>query len=266
MKIVMLVALTTFVASNANAQKIHAIVVGDTLDKNIGVGIIKNMEKIGTFLQEVQNVGDMTVSVKEIKGGQFECKSIMEAVQQMKQSVASDDAVIFYYAAHGFRTDTTKTKFPEFTCKRTQNSPDAGLSIVVEELLKEKKPRFVLAIADTCNGVGSPLLPRGKLLPTTNKKAGLRHLFLDYSGTLMMSSAKPWENAWYMVEGDADKIGGLFTGQLLPIITEQIAANDAKVRWEDIARAGTIPITVDDGVNTQTPQFEAPNLHGKIRD
>src|SRR5262249_26727781 len=150
-----------------------------------------------------------------------------DAVQRIKGRMTENDAVIFYYAGHGFRRPNTTTNFPLFACAAPTNDeslqfpPNIGLSDVVGQLTQDRKPRFLLAIADTCNVVvqfGEAVGERGSaIVPPTILKAGLRHLFLNYRGTLTMSASQPGETAWYRVSGTPNNIGGFFTNQFLDV-------------------------------------------------
>jgi hypothetical protein len=254
-------------ANCANAQKIHAIMVGDTLDGSIGVGITENLKNMNGFLHVVQSLTRLDASETQITGVDFNCKSILNVLNNV--SASENDTVLFYYTGHGFRRDNTESKFPEFDCRRSLDPDQLSLAAVVTKL-QEKRPRLILAFADTCNR----LIPQPPVqvvarafVPLDVQAAAYRHLLIDYSGALMMSGSVPGEYSWYMNTGR--HLGGFFTNQLLQVINERSADGDL-VRWEDIATDSTKPIFIPmPEPTTQVPQYAALNLsslaQGKTR-
>jgi Caspase domain len=121
-------------------MQLRSILVGDTLDAAIGRGIIANLRNLESFLRALELDGKIGVSKVEIKGNDFNCKSINEAVAQL--AVDATDAVLFYYSGHGFRRDSTQSQFPEFDCMRTSDPDRAGLKTIADDLVKTKKPKI----------------------------------------------------------------------------------------------------------------------------
>jgi hypothetical protein len=241
----------------AGAQTVHALLVGDT-DSNLSDGVIENLRKMNNLLTGLSVVGKLkVVRSKELRDDAFTCDNIRFAVKKLK--LGTNDAVIFYYAGHGFRRNTTQSKFPEFDCPHPRARPGLDMNGVVKVLL-EKNPRFVLAIADACNEeirVGEAPA-RAPLGAEQDRKAGLRRLFLGYKGRLVMSGAVPGEFAWYMTQGSS--LGGFFSNRLVSVLDRRIAADAETVRWEDIAADATKPIEVSsdpERPRQQQPQFEA---------
>jgi hypothetical protein len=252
-----------FTADHARAQKLHAVLVGDSQDASIGTGITENLKNMNDFLRDIEVGGHISVSKTEIKDANFNCKTIDQAVAQI--NAGPTDAVLFYYSGHGFRRDTTQTKFPEFDCRRTSDPDRVELAGIVNELIQStKKPKFLLAVADTCNKqVSAPAAaapPAAAFVP--DRQAAFQRLFQDYSGTLMMSGAVPGEYSWYMVSGAP--LGGFFTNQLLRAINQKILEAGPKVRWEDIAVDATKTIFIPGLAEPtyQNPQYAGLNLLG----
>lgn len=243
-----------------NAQAVHAILVADTKDASIGVGIKANLQNINDFLGVLAATGEIAVSKIEVIDDNFSCEKIAKAVAGL--AIKPEDAVIFYYSGHGFRRNSTQTKFPEFDCRRTGDPTQIELDGVVKELSK-KKPRFILAVADTCNKETAPdILPAAAIKKnlSANRGPALKRLFLKYHGTLMMSGSEPGEYSWYLVAGP--NLGGFFTNQLLSAVDKEIAQSVTEVRWEDIAQEATKTILVPTSPDHtyQNPQFVSPNL------
>jgi hypothetical protein len=253
-------------AANASAQTIYAVLVGDTTDASIGVGITENLRKMRVFLEQAKSEGELNVIVNEVKDDAFNCPSILAAVKALP--VQASDTVLFYYSGHGFRRSNTQTQFPEFDCRRSKDPDRAEFSGIANLLLKPPTgsstapPRLLLVIADTCNRQIE--LPEQAVGPSTaaqppSRKNAFRHLFLQYSGTLMMSGSTPGEFSWYLNSGL--QIGGFFTNQLLRAINGKILSEGANVRWEDIATDASKKIYIPrEEETTQTPQYATLNL------
>jgi hypothetical protein len=221
-----LVICFVFTADQARAQKLHVVLVGDTKDRTIGKGVKENIKTLETLLGSAERDGEISVSRTEIKGDDFNCKRIREAVIQL--NIGSTDAVLFYYSGHGFRH--TQAQFPEFDCRRTSDPDLADLS-GIGDLIKAKKPRFLLAIADACNKKsrhGIP--PRGWAPPYSPDVAFIR--------------------------------GGYFTEQLLATIWGATQFGGGLVGWEDIVPVATEKIYIQDRKTYQNPQSKAWNLVG----
>jgi hypothetical protein len=246
-----------------HAQALHAVLVGDTQDASIGVGITENLKNMNLFLQRVETEGQISVSRTEVKDDRFNCKTIIQTIEQL--NLGSTDIVLFYYSGHGFRRDTTQTKFPEFDCRRTADPDRADLSGIVNDLVQSKKPKLLLAIADTCNkkSEASIAAPAAAAFPSpADRRAAFQRLFRDYSGTLMMSGSVPGEYSWYMVAGSS--LGGFFTNQLLRTVNQKILDQGPRTRWEDIAADATKTIFIPGMPDPtyQNPQYATLNLVG----
>jgi Caspase domain len=239
------------------AQKVHAVLVGDT-DSNLGEGVVENLKKMNNLLTSIHRIGKIQVSRSEIRDGSFRCTNIRSAVERLM--VNPDDAVIFYYAGHGFRRDSTQTKFPEFDCQRSRGDRALDMNAITKVLIG-KQPRFVLALADACNQKTrseTKDIAAAPLGSDEDRKAGLRRLFLSYKGRLTMSAAIPGEFAWYMTEGPL--LGGFFTNQFLSVLNHRIAADAESVRWENVAEQAGKRIIISNDPRPplqQDPQYEA---------
>lgn len=246
----------------AAASTVYAILVGDTEDPTIGAGVTVNLNKVRSLLHQVRDEGHIAVVVSEVKDEKFNCTEILKAIRAVP--VTANDAVIFYYAGHGFRRAVTQTQFPEFDCRRSVNSNDrADLSGVTGSLLKfgasgpRPAPRLVIAIADACNVViEEQEIPRqaSPRYARPNRGPAFRQLFLQYSGTLIMSGSPPGDAAWYL------QTGGFFTSQLMNVVNSH-ALSLAEARWELIADDAAKPIFIPTATPTvQKPQFAPSNL------
>ena len=229
-RVVALLVAGMFVVPLANAQQVHVLAVGDTSDEGSGADSIEDLTTVRRFFATVVDAG-IPVDVTEVKGASFSCNNILSSVSNLK--VGRNDAIVFYYSGHGKRTATTATKFPEFACDHFSGNASADLSGIVDRL-NAKNPRLTIAIADTCNSDKRWTRARAPFqempLPP-NVTLAMRHLFLEYRGTVVLSAAIPGQWAW------GSGAGSYFTRQLfLQSIPRVIDANDGNIRprWEAI--------------------------------
>ena len=238
--------LFTVVSGGVDAKQIHAILIGDTSDATIGAGVVSNLASIRGLLGAVQSEAQVPVSFIEVKDGSFNCRAIWSAINAL--TIDRDDTVLFFYSGHGFKSSSSATKFPEFDCRRAADDARAELAGIVTAI-REKGPRLVVGISDTCNKetMVTPGPTIASAAPAVDRGPGFRRLFLDYSGTLMMTAAEPNQFAWYVNGGPLS--GGFFTNQLLKVIDSRVKRDGAKVRWEDISSDATrkliIPVPGD---------------------
>jgi hypothetical protein len=259
--LVLAVAVAALLSSGeASAQKIRAVLVGDTLDGSIGLGVKANLDHIREFLQVVQTRGEITVSIDQVRDDAFSCKSILATASKLKLS--PDDVILFYYAGHGFRTSATPTKFPDFDCSRSTSDPPAGMSGVVSRFLRSQKPRLLIAIADACNKETAPSFTSRAIpleLAGRDLKFALRRLFLQYKGELLMSGSIPGEFSYYSVVEES--LGGYFSNQLMKALYQKINQNGAHVSWEEVAvEAGKAMSIPADPPVLQHPQIDESQL------
>jgi hypothetical protein len=210
--------------------KVHFVIVADTADKDTGADSRGDLATVLEFSARVTEAG-IPVEVREVTGENFSCSSILSAVSELR--VRDGDTVIFYYSGHGMRTPTSGTKFPEFACNRDGEASKASLSSVVD-LVGTKKPRLIIAIADTCNEEKRQSPTRASFHEEgtpQNLTRAMKHLFLEYSGIAVLSAAIPGQLAW------GDGAGSYFTRQFFrQSIPRVINAGDGIVRprWEAI--------------------------------
>ena len=260
MRHLLVATLMYLVCGPAGAAQVNVLIVADTLDGSIGVGIKANEARMNTLLDRLEVEAGLKIQRSYVHGSDFNCTAIAAAVDAIRPT--RDDSVIVYYAGHGSRTPESTSRFPDFDCKRSDAERGEGLAAIIDAL-REKNPRFLLAIADTCNIVISepaPGVSAGTIGAAARRKAGFQRLFAGYSGTLVLSGAVPNERSWYSNGASA---GGFFTSHLLTRINQNVSDKGDAVTWEDIAREGVQPIFIprsDPERLYQHPQFEAFGL------
>jgi hypothetical protein len=254
--------------------------VGDTANKArqfapqgqtlsiIGGSVSASLDEINKgFLRAAENEGQVPVKRYPITGQNFNCDAIWRAVQDVKRALDRNDAVVFYYAGHGFRTEETPTKFPYFICGPASKLGPSEIAAALETP-KDRKPRLIIVVADTCNSAlgarGTPEFP--KIIPPNRcrVKDGVQRLFGTAEGRLIISAAQKGDRAWfdshYTIDGAKGLYipGGMFTDLLQNSVDSALLKGSAAT-WSEIITSATRTMVVDvigyDPIDTvdQTP-------------
>lgn len=243
------------------AATVHAILVADTSDAKIGRGVTANLDRMTSLLKQASRGGAFPLRLTVVSGKDFSCRAIIAALDRLK--AGPQDTAIFYIAAHGYRTATTTTRFPDYYCIKPGDKQGTIVgTALVEQKLEQSGARFRIAIADTCNvTLGGDLRETGTGRSLADVDARVwRRLFLRYSGTILMSGSAPGKPSWYFNSGR--RVGGMFTNQLLGAIEltlDDAARNPELARWSTIVNRATVPIVHDSRVG-QEPQGQRQGL------
>lgn len=190
---------------------LHAILVFDTLSKDIQETVLVDKKNIEKTVERICHYTELESSITLFSGKDFTPKNVKKHLKNLKTQ--EDDVVLFYYAGHGFRTQSMSDPWPALACPNSSKS--IHLSQVIE-LLKPKSQHFTLILADCCNNVigakDIPLLlfqdfgfPRAKFV-----RESYRRLFLEQRGTLVAIGAEPGDYSHCN-----ENIGGFYTHAFL---------------------------------------------------
>lgn len=238
-----------FFSSNTFSQlTLHAIVVADTNDETIGLGVQKDVKNIKELLDSIAQYTGLRLESDYISGSQFNRYNVEQSVNRL--SVGTNDVVIFYYTGHGARELDKKSKWPSLAVEGVHSSVRLGEFLEFDwviEQLKNKNPRFLIAIADACNNsiFASPL--PGSKSRSFPSEAAYRHLFLNHQGTLIASSSKPGQKSW-----TSGSSGSLFTQAFLMGLEAYMTLPEPS--WQTIMEVALSPIQFRDMI--QQPQAE----------
>lgn len=243
------------------ATTIRLIIAADTSDNSIGAGVMGNVNDILNMFKDIRDQGGFNlVDDQIIKGDAFGCDAIKTAIENVPDG--GQEVIVFYYSGHGYRLPTDTSKFPSFYCGSDIYSIGAPSLLAVTDALKVKRPRLVIAIADTCNVVISepsvPVAAYAARLAGTPKAKAYVNLFENYKGVLVISSSIAGQYSWYYPDH------GIFTRQLIRSFNVDTGAGKAGL-WDEILKDASVEIPVPTGstppsFTKQDPQVDATGL------
>lgn len=230
--IAMQVSIGFGVGNTAFAQgKVHAVLMGDTLDAGIGAGATQN---IGSFAKLIETIGSAIGSptnVKQITGNDFNCDNLTAALSSL--NTTSDDMVVFYYSGHGYREDGQQSRFPKLWCHGAPPVNPLLERIALDLRSPANFPRMVWAVADACNATGADISTLTSGL-SPDKEAAYRKLFRQTKGTMIMSGADMHQFSWYFPNG------GQFTKNLLDVMAQEIKRG-SNASWASMTPKAMMP-------------------------
>lgn len=226
----------------AEAASIHAILVGDVHDPNIGPGDRLDLNLMKGILNDIARNTGMPLKMKVIDD-RIERSTVMSAVRNLNPG--NDDMVLFYYTGHGYRMRSMNTKWPAMALNGPDNQT-AGLDQYwVYNMLKQKNPRLLMVMTDACNNyvqegaIDTTLSVRA----TQERRESYNKLFRQYRGAIIASSSIPGQ---YSFSGST---GSQFTVAFLRNLRS--ALGEANPSWDRIMKSSVRPLMN----GRQVPQY-----------
>ncbi|MBN1534033.1 MAG: caspase family protein [Spirochaetes bacterium] len=215
------------------SQTIHAILVGDTVDPNIGRGDKLDLDLMRGLLQETSRLTGASLKMKVFDSSIIRSE-IMNAVTGLNPG--SDDTVVFFYTGHGYRMSSFRNKWPAMSLKGNYGG-SAGLDLKwAYDTLKKKNPRLLIVMADACNStvpIGS-IDTHMSVAYGEGNPAAYRKLFLQDKGGILASSSVPGQ---YSYSGTT---GSQFTVQFMSSIKSELSSSNPT--WKGIMTKASQPI------------------------
>lgn len=247
-------------AQTIEAATLHAVIVGDTNDEDIGDSTDIDIDNMYYYLKRAASKSGLSSNVNMIYGNSATRDNVIKKIEQLE--VGPDDVVIAHFAMHGYRFRDKESIWPNLFFGESDNGLE--LEYVIAKI-REKNPRMFFAIADTCNSYvkkGSISTKRDIgwidwIFGITEKK-NFQKLFLNYSGSIIASGASPGQSSW-----GNDTVGGYMTASLVESLKEVLGhENEEDVSWEAIFSQieGRVEKLMnpdgDEDPVVQTPQFQ----------
>lgn len=229
---------------SAGQKTIHLVIVADTNDIGIGVSVAIDSKNMQRLIEDVvsQSRGNLFLNKIVFQGYAITQENMLGAIDSLY--VRQEDAIIFLYAGHGFRYQTTPSKWP---IMNTLNHP-TDFNRVIQKI-KSKNPRQFIALADCCNTIKEtrirelPAEPR-VLYPYEN----INRLFLISKVKIAASGSKPGQSA-----AGEDINGGYFTNAFITNVRKALMSPEGN--WTAVFE-NTIKDVQVKSYYEQEPQYE----------
>ncbi|CDZ79916.1 putative protein containing caspase domain protein [Candidatus Rubidus massiliensis] len=193
------------------AQQVHFIVVADNQANNIEDVVHANQILINEFIQDLIEVTNLKINSLNLTESNFNAKTIWSCLKE--KQINANDIILFYYTGHGYRNEFQETVWPSLYLTNEK----AGLDFTdILQILQEKRPALLLALADCCNNIipskFAPPIIKAQLhhhkIIGDNFKKNVTYLF-STKGTVVISAAKAGSFAY------GTSKGGFFTKSFL---------------------------------------------------
>lgn len=248
----LLILLVIFSPVTSEAATLHAILVGDTDVKDIGPGVVQNINHMTEEVKLIAKHTELNLELRMFTGSQYNSQ-LLKNLKSL--NIQSDDVVIFYYSGHGYRTHDKDNIWPNIWISNENKGIDQQ---VITNLLAKKNPRFLLSLVNSCNSYVEWDIPYAKMItksmtPDTLVSENYRKLFLETQGVIMSSSSSPGEYSWInLYHGD------FYTNTFLESLHNEVNREEIP-DWEAIFQI-TIDKTLQNALHwvktEQTPQFQ----------
>lgn len=234
------------------AAELHVFLIGDTLNSTVGDSTSADLDKMRRFAESVSSYTDLELKLNTFSGKKMAAEAVLRALEQHAPS--ADDVVLFYFSGHGYRaTSKGENPWPTLFFSREKVGLDLGL---IAEMLIEKRPRLLFAIADCCNNIvpdrrAPPLVARGMIpISAHTIEKNFKSLFLKERGFYIIASSKPGQYSW------GGSTGGVFTLAFLQNVKrETLRPNPSWQRILEHSKEAVVKITKRDTNQEQTPHY-----------
>ncbi|GAK61655.1 hypothetical protein U27_01556 [Candidatus Vecturithrix granuli] len=234
------VALMLAQPAVTRAAALIAILVADTASDDIGEGVSVDLSRMSALVEDISANTGLELQKIILAGTNLTRSGVANAVDQLIAGM--DDVIVFYYSGHGARPLGKTSNWPDLAFD--DGFVDFGQIL---DVLQRKQPRFLLALADSCNNYLTPELKQRerKLLPSAINQESYRQLFLRQSGSVLACGSQPGE-----VSYSHRTTGGFFTSDFLNKLTATLLSGQPS--WQEVQ---TSEITAF-GSYTQHPYYE----------
>jgi hypothetical protein len=240
----------------------HLLLVAATKDESIGESVTTDVNLVKKNFSGIAKKLGIAYKETIIAGDDFEKSNIQKAVSRL--SVGSNDVVIFVYSGHGFRFDDDTDEHPRMYLTY-DGDLNENTEISTTEIYNEitaKKARLTIFLTDCCNSKAGVQRAEVESVAFGTRAANnnvdinkLRALFVEESGTIRATAAKPGQYA------RCDASGGFMLTSILNNIKAQSSAlNDKQPSWNTIVENASKAVAkktsniIDEAGNTEQPQ------------
>lgn len=207
-------------------KTIHAILIADNVS-DISFVTGADLKNIRNEIKSISKHTNTVLKEKTFSASSFKKRNIMSYIENLK--ITKEDAVVFYFSGHGYRTLQKQSQWPFLSFELYKNGLD--MKWVIDTIWK-KKPHFALILADCCNNYAESGVPRGskQILINLNRispnYAGYKQLFINAKGCIAICSSSAGQFSY------GSQKGGIFTMCLLSSLNREIAEQNPT--WKNL--------------------------------
>ncbi|GAA4825903.1 caspase family protein [Algivirga pacifica] len=242
-------------ATTLKAQTFHAIMFADTADPSIGSSCLTDYERMEVEFATIANANGMKIKRYFHEGTSFTKETIQKVLKE-ELACGPNDVVYFYYTGHGARSADDQSKWPQLSLGLRKTNASHYPLAFVNDLIKEKNPKFSIVMADCCNEVIKGLSvkkARGgvSIVEDIDESFDVyENLFLLPKGNIIVTSSSPGEQAL-----GNDK-GGIYTNSFLEALQKSVIMA-TPVTWDGLMNDAK-KMTMERSASEKmfTPQFE----------
>jgi hypothetical protein len=237
----------------AHADNLISIIVCDTKADSIGASVEKDFANMQKKTAEIAKYTKMKEVKVHLRGSEANPQRLNRILDELK--VTKNDVVVFYYAGHGYHPSSQKKSTPWPTIIFETSSKSVSYDGLIKDL-ERKKPRLLLALADTCNSLSRGLDECDEIRATSSKvdsyvlEHNYKKLFLETSGSIKITGCSVGESSW------GGRAGGVFTVAFLSKLNKAVESHNG-IDWRDIVDEVSRKTTQDSPKNSkQHPYYE----------
>lgn len=210
-------ALFTLGSAPVFAATLHAVLIADTSDPDIGASAARDLGRVEQLVDLIAAQFDDT-KIQILRDGDATPAMAESALNRVKTEY--DDTVFLYYSGHGDK-GPEGSPWPTLTFGDSSISASKLLSITRADVSLR-----TIAIFDACNGERE--LPSSRWPASISADpSAVQEMFRGFTGTIIAtSSERP-----YVSYADSDGAGSFFTTELLTRLTHELGAPD-RASWK----------------------------------
>lgn len=225
--------LAGFITMPLNAETLHAMLIADTHDPNIGFSAQKDLDNLTLLMKEISQHTELKLNLITISGKDVQRDTILSRIEalQLEPAIKPQDVIFFHWTGYGSNYDGSS--LPVMNLPKDRGGDFAVADIMRQ--LEKKQPRLLIVMADACNKPNPETAQTSEnVVPPSNplivvNPAKYRQLFKEYSGWIVASSAKKGLLSY------GNELGGRFTEQFIRSFKQQVAASNLNAAsWQAV--------------------------------
>ncbi len=254
-----ILALVLSIPQALASGKIYAVIMGATLDKNIGQSCIVDLDRFDNELSTLSCLLEMELApIIRLDGSKCDRPNMESGLNQLK-SCSRDDIIFFYYTGHGMRSPNDKTQWPQMCMNYNDQRNWVPVHDVID-IISPMRAHLKLILTDCCNVKDHRVTAkffkgqaRGASYISEVNYGNLEKLFIKQNGCIIATGSQVDEPSL-----SNDEIGGAFTLSFWASVEEAATGEITPPSWQKVLDQ-TVQYTRQITNNKQTPIYQLPN-------